>query len=150
MGKQQKCPRLLIFHRNKNVKVSFKFKNKGTFFFDIFWSEQNWLSYGVFIDTCATHKLLGTLWTLCTPDQMIALYNNTRPGCKQIMPLNNVATSPCLHTLMQGQMCRIAPWKVQTPGKQGWGNFSASNDCTWSTLSSCHRKPMHTLRIFKF
>ena len=36
-------------------KVPLKLKNIGTFFTDIFWSEQNLARYGVFVEMHGTH-----------------------------------------------------------------------------------------------
>jgi hypothetical protein len=40
-----------VYQKTSVNKVSFKLKNKGTFFSDILWSEQYWPSYSVFVET---------------------------------------------------------------------------------------------------
>ena len=40
-----------MYQKTSVNKVSFKLKNKGTFFSDILWSEQYWPSYSVFVET---------------------------------------------------------------------------------------------------
>ena len=58
------------YQKLSESKVLLKFKNKGISFSDIFWSKQNWVSYGAFVESVCTHLA----WPQCLAVHSVYFY----------------------------------------------------------------------------
>ena len=110
-------------------KVSFKLKNKSTFFSDIFWFEQYWRSYNV--ETRGAHTLLGTVIRLFIPASVCLLVLAQNLRWLTLM----FSLSLLEHTLCLVQLCSCLVQPLYTCTRTNLRVSYSGQICGWSEIT---------------